>query len=93
MFSPSHLNNPAFLQRNREWNKAVTEAVMTPGWEERGKKVEGWRDWPGAYEMHPRGGAEHFLPLVVCAGAGGEGEGGHYVDEFMGLPIYSYYWT
>jgi aromatic ring-opening dioxygenase catalytic subunit (LigB family) len=82
----------SFRTRNAAWNKAITEAVSEESSEEREKKLEGWRKFPGAYEMHPRGGAEHFLPLIVCAGAGGDGVAGKYTDEFMGLDMYSYYW-
>jgi aromatic ring-opening dioxygenase catalytic subunit (LigB family) len=87
------MRDEGFRERNREWSRVVGEAVGEEGWEERGKKMEGWRKWPGAYEMHPRGGAEHFMPLIVCAGAGGEGKGESYGDEFMGLDMWSYYWT
>lgn len=58
---------------------------------EREKVLEGWRGFPSAYTMHPRGGAEHFLPLLVCCGAGG-GRGKGYVDGFYGVDIWSYYW-
>lgn len=83
----------AFKQRSDAWSKAVGEAVLEKTVEEREEKVKEWRKWPGAYEMHPRGGAEHFLPLIVCAGAGGEGQGGSYKDSFNGLDMYSYYWA
>jgi len=84
--------DPAFRSRNKAWNDAVTAAVSEKGVEERGKKLESWRKYPAAYEMHPKGGAEHFLPLLVCAGAGGEAKPKSYTDSFMGLDMYSYYW-
>ncbi|EJT68869.1 hypothetical protein GGTG_13578, partial [Gaeumannomyces tritici R3-111a-1] len=40
---------------------------------DRGIKFAGWRDWPHAYVSHPANGAEHFMPLAVCAGAAGDG--------------------
>ena len=86
-------NDPSFRSRNKQWNDAVTDAVCETDKEERIHKLEKWREFPAAYEMHPRGGAEHFLPLLVCAGAGGEGKAEKYTDEFMGLDMYSYYWT
>ena len=82
-----------FRKRNEAWSTAVTNAVLERDARMREKKIGGWRDWPAAYEMHPRGRAEHFLPLIVCAGAAGEGEGGSYTDEFMELNMYSYYWS
>lgn len=86
-------SDPEFLKRNKAWNAAVSDAVTEKDEEARGKKLAEWRSWPGAYEMHPRGGAEHFLPLVVCAGAGGNEKAKSYHDDFMGLNIYSFYWT
>lgn len=87
------MKDPTFKKKNDAWSEAVLDAVTTRDAEERGRKMEAWRQWPGAYEMHPRGGADHFLPLVVCAGAGGEGKAESYKDEFMGLEMYSYCWA
>ncbi|KAF2265171.1 Extradiol ring-cleavage dioxygenase, class III enzyme, subunit B [Lojkania enalia] len=83
---------PAFKALNEEWSRQVTDAVLTEDIEDRGRKFEGWRAWKGAYDMHPKGGAEHFLPLIVCAGAGGDGKGKAYADEMLGLDMWSYYW-
>ncbi|KAF2874165.1 extradiol ring-cleavage dioxygenase [Massariosphaeria phaeospora] len=91
MFSGA-IKTSAFKRLNEEWSAQIMDAVKTEDVEERGRKFEGWRGWNGAYDMHPRGGAEHFLPLVVCAGAGGEGKGEGYADEFVGLDMWSYYW-
>lgn len=82
----------SFKSKNDAWSRAVNEAVKEQDPEERQKKLEGWRKFPGAYDMHPRGGAEHFLPLIVCAGAAGEAKGKIYTDKFMGLDMFSYYW-
>jgi aromatic ring-opening dioxygenase catalytic subunit (LigB family) len=86
-------SDPAFRVRNAAWNDAITEAVSAADAAKRAEKLKDWRSFPGAYEMHPRGGAEHFLPLIVCAGAGGKGEPEKYTDEFMSLDMYSYYWS
>jgi aromatic ring-opening dioxygenase catalytic subunit (LigB family) len=91
MFSQA-AQSSAFRERNAKWSRAVTEAVETEEIDERGRRLEGWRNWPHTYESHPNGGAEHFLPLIVAAGAGGQGKAKSYADEFMGMQMYSYYW-
>jgi aromatic ring-opening dioxygenase catalytic subunit (LigB family) len=90
MFS-GQTKTPKFKTLNEDWSKSILDAVMTEDAEERKDKFKGWRKWPGAYEMHPRGGAEHFLPLIVCAGAG-SGKAKSYSDTFVGLDMWSYYW-
>lgn len=67
-------------------------AMREPDLGKRAGMVEMWRTWPNAFEMHPEGAAEHFLPLVVAAAAGGEGGAESYKDDFMGLEYWSYYW-
>jgi len=81
-----------FVSRNVEWSRAVSQAVKTRDDTAREQQMKGWRDWPNSYLMHPRGGAEHFLPLIVAAGAGGDESAKEYADEFMGLQMLSYYW-
>jgi aromatic ring-opening dioxygenase catalytic subunit (LigB family) len=84
-------NTPDFKALAEEFSKSVTDAVMTEDAEERHKKFAEWRKWPNAYEMHPRDGAEHFLPLIVCAGAG-SGQAKSYNDEMLGVRMWTYYW-
>ena len=84
---------PGFKKRNIEWNEAMTTAVLEEDDVNREKMLKGWRRWPNTYEMHPRGGGEHFLPLIVAAGAGGEGKGRFYTDESRGNTMYSYWWN
>jgi aromatic ring-opening dioxygenase catalytic subunit (LigB family) len=91
MFS-GETSTPNFKKQNTEWSNAVTDAAMTSDQDQRARKFEDWRKWPNAYTMHPRGGAEHFLPLVVCAGAAGTTPGRKYADDFRGVDYYSYYW-
>jgi len=81
-----------FVTRNVEWSRAVTQAVKTKDDAMRRQEMQAWREWPNSYLMHPRGGAEHFLPLIVAAGAGGDESAKEYADEFMGLQMWSYYW-
>jgi aromatic ring-opening dioxygenase catalytic subunit (LigB family) len=91
MFSGA-TDSQGFKTRNAQWSEALTKAVKTENAVERGKKFEGWREWVGAREAHPIGGVEHFLPLIVCAGAGGEGKGEGYADNVMGTKQYTYFW-
>ncbi|PMD35099.1 Extradiol aromatic ring-opening dioxygenase [Hyaloscypha variabilis F] len=79
-------------RRNKEWSDRLTATVTKEDGVERGRLLEGWREWVGAKEAHPQGGVEHFLPLVVCAGAAGDGKGEGYGDELMGSKHYTYYW-
>lgn len=88
----STAQTPEFKKQNIEWSRFVTDAAMTENVQARSKKFEEWRSWPNAYTMHPRGGAEHFLPLIVCAGAAGQTKGNKYADEIWGLDMWSYYW-
>jgi len=91
MFS-GECSHPDFKKRNMAWSKAVTDSAMTGDEQQRLTKFEAWRTWPGSYTMHPRGGAEHFLPLIVCAGAAATTKGRSYADNFRGLDMWSYYW-
>lgn len=83
----------AIQSKTKEWNKALTEAVLEEKMEDRENRLSKWREFPHAYDMHPRHGAEHFMPLLVCAGAGGEVPGKGYKDDFHGVDIWSYYWS
>jgi aromatic ring-opening dioxygenase catalytic subunit (LigB family) len=91
MFSGGQ-NDKGFKTRNAQWSQTLTDTIKIEDSEERGKKLEGWRDWVGAKEAHPVGGVEHFSPLIVCAGAGGDGRAEAFGDELMGTKQYSYYW-
>lgn len=76
----------------KQWNKALADAVRHEDAAAREEKLTRWRELPNAYDMHPRNGAEHFMPLLVCAGAGGETPGKGYKDDFHGIETWSYYW-
>ncbi|KAL9082207.1 MAG: hypothetical protein Q9159_006603 [Coniocarpon cinnabarinum] len=83
---------PEFKRNNIEWSKAATTAASESDRNKRQKLFEDWRQWPHSYQMHPRGGGEHFLPLIVAAGAAGESKAGHYIDKYGETDLYTYYW-
>lgn len=84
----------AFKAKTDEWNAALTEAVAPANATERADRVARWRELPHADMMHPPRGGEHFMPLIVCAGAAREEDGAAktYKDEYMGVDIFTYYW-
>ncbi|EOA85296.1 uncharacterized protein SETTUDRAFT_65325, partial [Exserohilum turcica Et28A] len=88
----SQLANPALQAQTKEWSRAVTDAALTDDDAQREHKFLHWRSWQHAYSMHPRGGAEHFLPLIVCAGAAAATKGKAYADSLRGTDMWSYYW-
>lgn len=96
MFSLRHQDPQTAAQFKGQvdtWNRAVTGAVSAEGVEEKKAALSRWRAIENSYIMHPRGGAEHFLPLIVAAGAVREGEKtGSYADEYVGLDMWTYYW-
>ena len=91
MFSNA-MSGKEFRRKNIQFSETIMSALETENSEERGKKLEGWRDWVGAKEAHPNHAVEHFLPLIVCAGAAGDAKAESFADEFMDTQQYSYYW-
>lgn len=83
----------AFKAKSDQWNNALTAAVVSKDSKTRWDGLKGWRALPHADEMHPPAGGEHFMPLIVCAGAASEGEEAKtYKDKFVGVDIFTYYW-
>ncbi|RKL47373.1 hypothetical protein BFJ72_g2364 [Fusarium proliferatum] len=82
-----------FRTLSDEWNNTLTEAALKKDTDERWKALKGWRKFPYADMMHPPNGGEHFMPLLVCAGAAREGEETRkYNDEYVGVEISTFYW-
>ncbi|KAG9243460.1 Extradiol ring-cleavage dioxygenase, class III enzyme, subunit B [Calycina marina] len=92
MFSGA-LNDGAVQKRNKQWSETLTETLKIKNNVEREESFEGWRGWVGAKEAHPQGGEEHFMPLLVCAGAGGDKSAEDFQDEIMDMKQSTYYWT
>ena len=85
--------SPEFRARHASWEAGIRDAVSERDEVKRGHKLQAWRQLPHASEMHPPMAAEHFSPLVVCAGAAGDQEASSWSNELMGVDMRSYYWT
>lgn len=83
---------PDFHAKNQAWGAVLSSAMATSSLSDKSAALDQWRSWPHAYQMHPRGGAEHFLPLIVAAAAGGDAPAKHYADQMWGFDIFSFYW-
>lgn len=59
---------------NKEFDDFLYDAC-TANSDKRKNSLISWDKQPGARNAHPPGAAEHFMPLIVIAGAGGEGPG------------------
>ena len=81
--------------KSKAWHVALNDAVIgdeVKG-DEREKRLERWRQFPNADDMHPPSAGEHFLPLLVCAGARGETKGRAFKDPLFGVDNFTYYWS
>lgn len=52
------------------------------------EKLANYKGAPGAFEAHPEGEADHLMPLIVAAGAGGDSKGRNvfksaFYDKFL----------
>ena len=76
---------PETVERARAFDRWLTETVES-GATERDERLRRWQDAPFAAYAHPR--EEHLIPLMVAAGAGGDGPGKRvFGDEPMGAAI------
>lgn len=93
LHSLASIGKSEFRDHNAEWSKAVNKAVEETDLAKREEIFRGWRSWPACNDMHPPSSGEHFMPLIVCAGAAGEDAAKKYADNAIGLQMYSYYWV
>jgi aromatic ring-opening dioxygenase catalytic subunit (LigB family) len=79
---------PETLARARAFDSWLTHAIESPALE-RDALLANWREAPFSALAHPR--EEHLIPLMVAAGAGGDGPGTRaFTDEPMGAAISAY---
>ena len=84
---------PKAREKHVQWNDAIEGIILEADATKRREGLLNWRDLDSAYDAHPRNRAEHFSPLIVCAGAGGNGKASAWSDLFAGYEMRSYYWS
>jgi aromatic ring-opening dioxygenase catalytic subunit (LigB family) len=74
------------VQAAEEFDGALTAAVEHADTTHRDARLMAWKQMPAALACHPR--AEHLLPLMVAAGAGGADRGRRtYNDRIFGKAV------
>lgn len=66
--------DPRFTPISAAFDQWLTDAVQSPP-EARNQQLQYWAQAPHAYSCHPAGHEEHLIPLMVVAGAAGDGVG------------------
>jgi aromatic ring-opening dioxygenase catalytic subunit (LigB family) len=75
---------------NTGFDSALWEACTLVDPVARRKAFSAWRDWPQADWSHPRGAAEHWMPMLVVVGAGLNAETKVSTDRFK---LWDYHFT
>ena len=86
------VNMPSFQRMQKQWATTLARTIGMPQADQREESLLAWKRWEGSAQMHPGGAAEHFSPLVVCAGAAGDGVAKGWDDMMMGVPMSAFYW-
>ena len=87
------INNKEFAARQIEWNTALENILDDEDNDRQMTALQEWRKLPHSYEMHPRGAAEHFNTLLLCAGAVTSDEKVHCLkSEVWGAVEASFWW-
>jgi aromatic ring-opening dioxygenase catalytic subunit (LigB family) len=87
------VDNEEFAARQIEWNTALENVLDDEDNNRQMAALQGWRKLPHSYEMHPRGAAEHFNTLLLCAGAARSEEKVHCLkSEIWGAVEASFWW-
>lgn len=74
------------IQGAEQFDAALTNAVENVDPATRDAQLAAWKQLPAALACHPR--AEHLLPLMVAAGAGGADRGRRtFNDRIFGKPV------
>lgn len=72
-FARDAASEKAGFEHSRNFDRWLREAVAGSGtYSSRRAMLTQWEQAPGAREAHPKGQAEHLMPLFVVFGAGGE---------------------
>ena len=87
------VNTSSFQRLQKQWSTTLEQSIRIAQVDQREEKLSAWRQWDGSAQIHPRGAAEHFSPLIVCAGAAGDGVAEGWNDMMMGVPMRTFYWV
>jgi len=86
-------NGPVTGINNLKFDDRLTEVCAIPDEQERGEELAKWEEWEQAHFSHPVGKAEHFMPLLVAAGAGGNVKGEKVLSwQAFGVELSAYLW-
>jgi aromatic ring-opening dioxygenase catalytic subunit (LigB family) len=79
-------DDPRVVGGAEQFDAALAQAVEDTDARAREKRLTAWKSMPAALACHPR--AEHLLPLMVVAGAGGGDHGRRtFNDRVFGKPV------